>query len=193
MKKLLVLLLVVVSINSIAQEKKYGLKLGLNVSNIYGYDKSFDSRVGGHFGLILRNRISENISIQPELLYSTQGVTEETDNVDITMKLDYLNLPLMFQFHTNQNFALEVGPQFGYLLNAEIKGEQGDNSESVDIKDDCNKLDLGLNLGVQYETESGFIVHARYNLGISNIFEDDNEDGDNGKHSVISLGIGFRF
>ncbi len=45
----------------------------------------------------------------------------------------------------NLCFALEIGPQLGFLLSSKLKGKANGSSASVDSKDLYKSLDLGLN------------------------------------------------
>ena len=125
MKKLLIAFIAIISLNTInAQEEKirFGEKLGLSISNVNFEDTdSFDSRIGFHIGALVEIPITDNFSIQPEIIYSTQGYKiSETDFIDQTTKLNYLNTPLIAKFYIAKDFSLQLGPQIGFLLNATI-------------------------------------------------------------------------
>ena len=177
-----------------AQNINFGAKAGVNFATITGdMVESFDSRTAFHVGFVAEIVISETFSFQPELLYSAQGAKESGDGWEETLKLDYFNLPLMAKFYVAEGFSLEAGPQIGFLLSAKYDWEEDGESGSEDIKDDVKGIDFGLNLGVGYKTESGLNFGARYNLGLSDI-NDMDDDGDFSiKNSVIQAYVGFFF
>lgn len=147
-----------------AQHTNIGVKAGLNSFNIETDNSSdFDSKIGLHVGLFGHIHVNDQYAFQPELVYSMQGA--KSGNADI--KLDYINVPLLFQYMFDNGFRIQAGPQLGLLLNA-----KAENGSSTDIKDDFKTIDLGLGIGASYvHPPTGFGVDARYNLGISNISE----------------------
>ena len=102
----------------------------------------------------------------------------------------------MFRYAIFNKFGLEVGPQIGFLLsaNSEIKETFNGESETSDqdFKDSVKSIDFGLNFGASYDVSENIIIGARYNLGLSNI---NNEDGDANKinNTVFSFSLGYRF
>lgn len=185
MKKLIfVALLALISITTFSQAK-FGVKAGLNVANLTGDDTDdVDARISGVFGVFAKVSISETIAFQPEVLYSMQGATGsevyEGTNVDVTMKLDYINIPLMMKFYVADGFSFNAGPQVGFLASAKAKAEAQGVSAEEDIKDQLKGIDFGLNFGVGYDLPMGLGVDLRYNLGLSNVFDTDEAEAKNG-------------
>ncbi|MCB9070111.1 MAG: PorT family protein [Calditrichae bacterium] len=80
-----------------------GVKAGLNIATIGGDDISdVDSRTGFAAGLFGEIGIDKMFAIQPEVYYSMQGAKSKEDingtTVDVTMKLDYIQIPVLFKF-----------------------------------------------------------------------------------------------
>jgi len=155
-----------------AQHVNLGIKAGLNVYTISddgGTD--YNSKTGLNVGFLGHVHLNQRWAIQPELLYSAQGGKFKSSGVDSKLKLDYINLPVLFQYMFDNGFRLEAGPQVGFLVGA--KAESGD--VKADVKDQLKGADFGLGLGLGYiHVPSGWGVDARYNLGLSDISEDDN-------------------
>jgi hypothetical protein len=168
-----------------AQEStvEFGLKGGLNFADL-NYESKMDSktRTSVHAGLLAHFHLNKNWAIQPELMFSGQGAKYDGDR---TLKLGYLNITVLAQYMFDNGFRLQTGPQLGFLLNA--KSEVGDLE--ADVKDELNTTDVSWSFGVGYITPSGFGVDARYNLGLTNISEDDNSV----KNNVFQLGIFYQF
>ncbi|WP_372906053.1 porin family protein [Rhodohalobacter sp.] len=166
-----------------AQHTNIGIKGGLNSYNINSDNGSgFDSKIGLHIGLLGHIHLKDQIAFQPELVYSMQGT--ESGNTDIN--LDYINIPLLFQYMYDNGFRIQAGPQLGFLLNA-----KAENGSSVDIKDDFKTMDLGLSVGASYvHTPTGFGVDARYNLGLSDISENSSNELTN---RGVQLGVFYLF
>jgi hypothetical protein len=148
-----------------AQSINIGTKIGLNsysINNDSGSD--FDSKLGIHAGIFGHIHLNRQLGLQPELVYSMQGGKSGSTNFN----LDYINVPVLFQYMFDNGFRIQAGPQIGFLVRAK---EENSNSSS-DIKDDFNSIDAGLSFGVSYiHTPSSFGIDARYNLGLNDISE----------------------
>lgn len=168
----LVLIMTLTAVTVQAQHVNLGFKGGLNLYNIHNDNGvEYDTKAGFHLGLIGHIHINKSFALQPELVYSTQGAKYTVSGTDTKIKLDYLNVPFMFQYMFDNGFRLQAGPQLGFLVHA--KTETG--NVSVDIKDNMKTVDFGLGFGAGYiNPASGFGVDARYNLGVSSINENSN-------------------
>ena len=187
-------LLSIVFVN--AQNVQFGAKAGVNFASINGDDtEEFDMRTSFHIGAVAEFLFSERFSLQPELIYSSQGAKMSDEGFDFIIKLNYINLPIMAKYYVTEGLSLEVGPQFGLLLSAKAKSEFDGESEEEDIKDDLNDFDFGINFGAGYKLENGLSFTARYNYGFSNLADSGSEDiGDtNFNNGVIQLSVGFNF
>lgn len=189
-----------------AQETKFGIKGGLNVSNFFGDTDGLDlkSRVGFNIGGFVEIKLSEKIALQPELLYSTQGaklanVGAYVNGVfytgDVKFNLAYINVPVMFKYYGTQKFSIEAGPQIGFLTSAKSKTTLNgfNRTNEMDAKDLFKSIDFGLNFGAGYDFTENIFVGARYNLGLANIGK--TVAGDDGKthNGVFSLSLGYKF
>ncbi|MCV9934169.1 PorT family protein [Flavobacterium sp. LS1R47] len=186
-----------------AQEVKFGVKGGINLSTLTGDMEDASSKVGFQVGGFAEIKLSDKFSVQPELLYSTQGAKEKSNvfdadamelvSADFTTKLAYINVPVMAKYYVAEKFSLEAGPQIGFLVSAKGKMSGGGDSQEEDIKDFYKSIDFGVNFGAGYDFTENLSAGVRYNLGLSNILE--NEAGDNfkNKNSVFSLSVGYKF
>ncbi|WP_100615889.1 porin family protein [Confluentibacter citreus] len=185
MKKLLLsAVIAVLAMNNVnAQEVKFGAKAGVNFASLSGDDvEDLDGRTSFHIGGVANIAISEKFAIQPELVYSSQGFTVSESGVDVTGKLDYINLPILADFSVAEGFSIQAGPQIGFNITDKVEAEG--ESESLDAE----SIDLGAAFGVQYKMETGLFFQARYVLGFSEIIEDVDA-----KNNVLSLSVGYFF
>lgn len=185
MKKLHILLLCItlaLTINTNAQEVKFGAKAGLNISNFIGGQADRNNLVSFHVGGIAEVKLSDKFSLQPELLYSRQG-SEAQDIVKI--KVDYLAIPIIAKYYLSEKFSFEAGPQMSFLIND--KGEYNDSS-IPDQDTDASSFDFSLNAGIGYNITSNLFAQARYNYGITTVTE--NPDI---KNSVFQMSLGYKF
>lgn len=170
-----------------AQHANFGVKGGLNLYNIENDNGTqYDLKSGFHLGMLLHIHVSTHFAMQPELLYSAQGAKYNSGLGDVNLKLEYANVPFMFQYMFNNGFRLEAGPQVGFLTNA--KSEL--NGVGSDVKDNVKKTDFAIGMGIGYIAPSGFGFDARYNHGLSNI----NESGSvNSYNRGFQLGLLYQF
>lgn len=151
-----------------AQDAKFGLKAGLNVStqtNNQSGDKG--SRLGLHAGGLAHIHLAPQWALQPEVLYSSQGAKYTVTGGEVDLALDYINIPLQVQYMFDNGFRVQTGPQVGFLAN--VKDKMNGNETDFFSSDDFKSIDFSWTVGLGYLTYSGFGVDGRYNFGISNI------------------------
>jgi hypothetical protein len=183
MKKVLVALLCVVSFSAMQAQVSFGVKGGVNFANVTNSDGG-KTRIGFNGGVQVSIPVTEQFSVQPEAVYSSQGVKGDDDMQAI---LNYVNFPVLLQYNNPSGFFAHTGPQLSFLTSAKFK--QG--SEEVDVKDAFKSTDFGWAFGAGYALPSGFGFNGRYNLGLSKIEEGD--DAGSSKNSVFQLGIFYNF
>jgi hypothetical protein len=183
---LAVVIMALFTISANAQAN-FGAKAGLNLYKISADEgDNSDMKAGFHIGMLAHIHMSDNFALQPELVYSSQGAKTEVDGDKVNFNLNYVNVPLLFQYMFDNGFRLEAGPQIGFLASAKYKND----GNSVDIKEGFNSIEFGVPLGVGYISPSGFGVDARYNIGLSNINETDNVKAHN---RGFQLGVFYQF
>lgn len=201
MKKVFMLMVVMLlGISTVAfSQMKYGVKAALNMSNVkFSEDIGMDPKVkmGLAIGGFLRFDVSEKFAIQPELLYSSMGtvfkdIEEEGFEYDATYKLGYLSVPIIAKYYVSPGLSIQAGPQLDLLLSAKVKYEAEGESETEDMKDEFESLNLGLAFGLGYEMESGLGFDLRYVLGLSELMKDADEVKT--KSTLIQIGVTYKF
>lgn len=188
MRKVLVLLSValhaVCFAQSITAEKvdqdHYGLKGGVNFAELWGEDAlpESDRKVGYSFGAYAMYKISDELKLQPEVIWSLQG---EQSKENGRYKISYINIPIMLKWK-QAKFYTEVGPQLGLLTIS--------TSESVADElrlEDFETFDFSVNVGLGYEVIEDWSVGVRYVQGITNIVRRRDL-----RNSVIYFGVAYR-
>jgi hypothetical protein len=146
-----------------AQHVNIGIKGGLNAftltnGNVFDHDLN----LGMNLGLIGHVHLADPIALQPELVFSMQGSKNTS--------LNYINVPLIFQYIYDNGFRLQAGPQLGFLVSAKSKI----NNEQIDVKDNFESIDLALGVGLSYvNPATNFGIDFRYNHGLTNISQID--------------------
>jgi hypothetical protein len=193
--RFLVLALFIFSVSHIqAQGFHLGVKAGANLASLNG--RSFDN--GFNWGFMAGGFAELNVSpqwgVQPEVLFSSSKtqtasdfstIVNEAGNVGInnqSVTLNYLSIPILLSFKPVPILSIQVGPQFGILMNTSqnitSNGKNAFKSGDFSIVGGAQ-----LNLG-------GFKGGARYIFGLSNL--DDVTNVDTWNNRTIQFYIGFR-
>lgn len=193
MKKILLSLCAIMIAYSVsAQRVGYGPKVGLNVAMLT--NKAFDARMNFNAGAFIEYDLSAPWSLEFSAIYSRQGAKMKnfpvslTENRDATFRLDYMNMPLVAKFYPWMGLNVFLGPQFSYLVNAEVKAKDMD---AVSLKCVYKKFDIAAVVGVGYTWENGILVAAQYNCGLNPIYKD--KSLKKVYNGVFQFNVGFRF
>lgn len=212
MKKIAFLIIIAVCGFSQVRAQNFGVKAGYNYSTLSGETSSIstiEGLSGFYIGGLVELPISNMLSIQPELIFSRQGVdlrqglknlSIRTDTSEI--RLDYLNIPIMAKVNLGPIF-LEGGVQFGFLVNKPKVDSYIANVYLRNLldKDSYNFFDFGVGAGLGVKLNQHFFVETRYTYSLTNVFDPNDKhfksslisDGDNFKNSVFSIGLGMKF
>jgi outer membrane immunogenic protein len=181
-----------------------GFKAGLNIAQVRsefdGDSESSDMSVGFLLGGYLNIPMSEITSFQPELIFSRVGGKDSAYDPDlggdlsVTLKADYLSVPLLARFKAGENFNFLAGPQVGLLVGAKAKIEIQGQSITVDAKDGYKTFDFGLTGGIGY-SKNKFAIDARYYFGMLNIVDESSDpdlEGSKAMNRVITIGVSYK-
>ncbi len=137
-----------------ATDMTFGLKPGLNAGALFQFRfLPRDNRSRADTGLL---------AIQPEIRFSMLGGQSSEDNV--TLDMNYVTIPVMFQVYPAKSFYVEAGPVIGLnignspevftlgLKNYNLKGFRGN--------------DILLAAGLGYAFDFGLSIGIRYNFGL---------------------------
>lgn len=196
MKKLILsaAMLIAAGFSMNAQDIKYGVKAGVNFSNVGGDAEDTDMRTGFHVGGLAEIKFG-NFAVQPEILYTTGGYKSEYSDfgttIEETFKTSYIAVPIAAKYYIIDGLSIQAGPQFAFLTSAKAKLEAGGEEEEMDVKDELKSFDFGVLGGVGYELESGLLFSVRYVQGLSNILDD--SDDYKVQNTNIQLSVGYKF
>ena len=197
-KVLLVLTAITVTTLSYAQVQ-FGVKAGVNIATVTGSGANSDnipgktSLINFNAGGLVSIPVSGSFSVQPELVYSGQGVKGSEDGESETVNLSYLNVPILAKYMIASGFSVEAGPQIGFLLSAKEKVTEGSSSATTTIPN-TNSVDFSIAAGVSYLLSSNNLgFDARYNIGLTNVNSGAGASSDEIKNGVIQIGVFYMF
>lgn len=174
----------------------YGIKFGANFAKSSGNFATTPSyKTAFSVGAFSVYNLSDQFSIQPELLYSIKGYKLDGKDFQVDATFEYLELPLLAKFLvSNTNtllISLLLGPSVSYNLDAKFTTKIPGASFSGKIPN-FNTLDFGAIVGfsILFPVNEGNIVFdARYNLGLTN-WDEKHTDY---KNRVITTSVGYSF
>ena len=166
-----------------------GIKGGLNLSDVVinnvvdpDAESDYNIKPGVHAGIYLNADLEERTGLAIELLYSDKGVNAITN-----IHLHYFAVPFLARYRLQENWIVEAGPELAYLFSAQSK--YGNLNHIWD-----NKVDLGLDLGLQYSL-SRLTIGLRFNAGVSSVIRTAvGSSGDRLKYQnrTLQLSMGYR-
>ena len=125
------------------------------------------------------------------LLYTQRGNIESSIFGTAQESFTYLTVPVMLKFYPIAGINLQLGPQFGFLLDGERDYQTFLGNASTDITDYYDKSDISLALGGGYDFNFGLNIDVRYNLGIKDI--NNAANGEEVKSRVFMVSLGWNF
>lgn len=164
----------------------FGVKGGLNLANLFAEDASIEDnnwKVGYHAGLFVKAPLSNVLSIQPEVLYSTTGAkityggsglaqTLGINPGEVRFNLNYVQVPVLFLVNLGA-LNVHAGPYASYLLKAHVKNLQNSDplnpSPLLELNEnDFQRLDYGIAAGIGFDLKNAKLG-LRYNYGLQEI------------------------
>ena len=199
MKKVLAVLAVAVLTAGFVQAQiTFGARGGINFSNMKydygGLSMSPKMKPGIQLGVVAEYALSESLFLQPGFLFAQQGMKMDDDDETIKLTLNYIQIPVNFQFKTEVGggtiLLLQAGPYGGIGVNG--KWKYGKDSEDVEFGSgenaDFKTFDFGLGLGAGIEFGGNMQLGIGYNLGLANL-----DTSGSSKFSAKNNGLAFTF
>jgi len=150
-----VLFVTVFSAGYMQAQFSFGARAGLNMSNMAGKDiKNNKMKPGFQIGVVGNYAFSDAFSIQPAILYATQGYKYDGKEIiegsmikaKSIMHLNYIQIPVHAQYKIDMGdmrLLLQAGPYFGYGLGGKLKMEATIDGEKVDYEPSEEKIEMG--------------------------------------------------
>ena len=166
-----------ISTTVFSQELDLGIKLGSNFASISHAKEGSSTRTGIQAGFFAGIKFNDKVGISLDVLYSQQGADFDAGAFDLT----YVNLPFVVKYYLVGGLNLQVGPQFGILVDDNVK-------ELYTEVVQAQSSDVSGIIGLGYDLPFGLRVDGRYNIGFTEVLKDLS-----GKNSVVTLAVGFSF
>ncbi len=152
------------SIKGIAQNFKGGFIAGFITSQISGDQLAGFNKLGGKIGTYINYPLNINSNLQLELLLSQKGSKKpyiENSLQTYSFELNYMEIPISFDYRLQEFFYIETGLSMGYLLNFKEENEFGEM-----ITTQPNDLAIDFLVGANYQWKKNTKINLRYGHSI---------------------------
>jgi opacity protein-like surface antigen len=178
-KIILAIIIIVCSIPAMSQVQ-VGVKGGINIANVKYRDADPNTpSVSFNGGVLAKIGLSKDFFIRPEVQYSVKGYRFPAmgANGTGTLRLNYIAVPILAGFPIGDKFQGLIGPEFGFLT----KATSVFSGNKVDMSDNYQHFDWGLDLGATYKITSTLGVELRYNYGFRGLVKGITTDQNGGQ------------
>lgn len=172
-KTILLFAFVIFSTYSFSQNGMYGVRAGLNISNLdFEPNPTFDNehRNGFAIGFFGEFDLSKEIGIAPEIQFSAEGAK------DRDLRIDYIQIPILFKYRFGDRFSVAAGPMAGVKV--------------WEHEDGYKNFAFSLVGGLEFFITNDIFIDARYHYGLTNIIDD--ESSFEAKNSNLQIGVGVK-
>lgn len=212
MKKIfLMMAFVAMTLGAAAQENSFNVKGGVGLSSLEDYSAA-SYKLNWKIGAGYEFRLNDLIGIEPSLMLNSKGYKTDYDLggmsslVDIkneTINLLYVEVPVMCNFHINDNWELGAGVYGAYLVDDNSEKDAVNaiggvasafssvfgGDEKIDADDfKAHKVDFGAYAVAKYNFENGLFVGLDYSYGFGELSK-----YNKGKNMTFGALVGFRF
>ena len=184
----LAIIAIAVSVN--AQSFSLGIKAGAIGTKIQGQDFQTGYKLSYQGGAFAEFDLLHKIGIQPELLFSQTSSTYTVGtpgvpSVNQDFKLSYLSIPVLLRYNFLKLFTLNLGPQYGILLNKNASGQS--NIQAAFKSGDVSGV-----VGLQVHLSS-LRVYGRYVFGLNNLNNLNSASNTSSwKNQQLEVGVGLK-
>ena len=179
---------------------KFGVKAGLNVSDIIkgDGDNNFDTKtkLGFNAGVTVEIPLIAGLAFTPEVLYSQKGYKLTGNGYEFTQTTNFIDVPILASFKLGSAFNIVAGPQVSFLLSTKNKFDSGLGSVEQTVDEDSDRFKkslVGGLIGFRYDVNEKFDIHGRYALDFQKNNENGTETTPEFRNQVFSVGVGIKF
>lgn len=219
-KQILLVAGVMISTLAISQSNiSFGVRTGVtssgirgdavnNLQNLLDFTNGMiatGDRTGFFVGGFASIPLASTVSVEPALYYTQKGYQMKGSlnlkgvaflgaNAKAELISNYIDIPVLIKANFN-GLQLFGGPQFSYLMNADLKttaGVLGFNllNKKMDATSQFARTDFALTGGVGYQFTNGLNLMASYDYGLARVDANRNM---NSYNRSMKVGIGMKF
>ena len=185
---LIITFLLIAYSSAFTQSFSFGIKAGANISKISGQAFNNEFSLGYHAGAFATIGLGKKFALQPEVIFNQINTDTSSNFSDVyqfnhvnNIQLHYLSIPLLLNYNIDKVVAIQVGPQYGILLDQH-------KDLITNGKDAFKSGNFSVVGGIQLHILA-LRVYGRWVGGLTNINNIGNND--TWKTSTLQLGVGL--
>jgi len=153
-----------------------GLSVSKWAEHLSDVTTSVDTKLGFAVGLELVTPLRHDLAFMPEFLYVQKGASDQDGGTSVTVRLSYLEVPLLFRLnagHGKTRPFFFAGPFLAAKIGCSISASNSlGESGSADCQDNpdfsIKSTDFGISFGAGIQGR-GIAFSARYDYGMANL------------------------
>lgn len=200
MKKihLLVLVMVFLGLDVVAQDSGFGVRAGLNITSVS--NSELNSKVGFHIGGLYSMPLMSSVPLffEPGFMLQLKGGRISENGATNKVNAVYMEIPAIFSYRLEINNTLSIVPSFGPFFALGIAGKNkissGGSSESYDVFGDdgtAKRGDMGVKIAVGALLFQNIYVGMGYDASFLNVDKSDN--GGKVRNGSFNISAGYYF
>lgn len=181
-----------------AQGLTYGAKAGVTLATVSQDPEGLSSwgyRVGLAAGGYVALPLGSRLAIQAEGLFAQKGAKADDDGLVTTLKLDYVEVPVLVKYALTHGGARSIhvfgGPSVAFKVRSRATASFGDTTIDTDEDENVENVDFGVAAGGGVDFGK-WSIDGRYTFGLSNLTKNDPDEGKL-RSRAISILAGVRF
>lgn len=207
MKKFVALLCALCVAGTLSAQEKHilGVRAGMNVSNMTfkqdGLSVSPSSRVSFQAGVSYQYNFLESMPFYLEtgLYLSLKGAEQKMGQTSTTIRMTYLEVPIMVNYHWNITDNIAIVPAAGFYYSLGLGGTSENKTGNTSVEadtfgtdSDIKRSEFGMRFGASVEFLENFYAGLGYDVGLNNISKDADVKVRNGSFFIL-VGYNFKF
>jgi hypothetical protein len=147
------------------QEFSAGVHFGMTATQVDGDQLEGFNKAGITGGLFVSRQLGEHAAMYFELMYIQKGSRkplDKDDNSFYRMRLNYLEVPLLYRYKAGKKLGLQFGPAVGVLVFAQEDDQLGEVRYAPPFK----KMDYSLCGGLTYDISDHLLFDFRYSYSL---------------------------
>lgn len=179
---LLLMILLISGVQQIQAQVKSGIRLGLNYPQLSELTPQDNN--GFHMGTYIRFSLAGIMALEPGFQYSHRKFPVKSNLTSSTVKLKYLEIPVIFRLSVLPFVNVFGGPQASVLVGKKIKGE-GD----INNLHGLTSHQIGGVAGIGIKLPLGFNIQGSYDFGLPDL----SYQGQTINNRIVKLSLGKDF
>lgn len=131
--------------------------------------------LGYGYGGVLGFNFTDHFGMQLEVIYSSLAQRYTVRERENTIRLKYINVPLLFRFNTDYskpvNFNVVLGPQLGLNVGSSVDADDANGAgvDTIQARVAVKKGDIGIAYGAGLDFGMGTSGSVRLNIGFRGV------------------------